>query len=91
MPPKPPSQGKGRSADLIADRNEHMMYRYYFYTRIKGFQYLSALTAISEQFYLSVSTIIYQLKINSDRLHEIMKEGATPRDLQKKFPWFNWT
>ncbi|SFD01501.1 hypothetical protein SAMN05518672_10147 [Chitinophaga sp. CF118] len=82
---------KGRSSDLIALRDECLLYRYYYYIKLQSKRYDMAIQELSNEFWVRNSNIIYRMKCNSDRLEQIMKqEQPDVKQLQSLYPWLVW-
>ena len=82
---------KGRSADMIAFRDECLLYRYYYHIKIQGKRYDMALDDLSNEFYIRNSNIIYRMQCNSERLEQIMKqEQPDVKQLKQLYPWWVW-
>lgn len=81
---------KGRSDALIHQRNELMMYRYYYYIKICRYQYMQALQQLEQEFFIKIFTIISILQRNDGKLSRIMHEKASVDKLQSRYPWLSW-
>ena len=82
---------KGRSADMIALRDECLLHRYYYYIKLQHKRYDAAIQELSREFYIKNSNIIYRMQCNSDRLEQIMKKEQPDLDqLRLLYPWWTW-
>lgn len=82
---------KGRSADMIALRDECLLHRYYYHIKLLGKRYDTALTELSKEFWIKNSNIIYRMQCNSERLEQIMKkEQPDLKTLRSLYPWIIW-
>lgn len=82
---------KGRSAAMIALRDECLMYRYYYHVKLQGKRYDTAIQELSREFWVKNSNIIYRLQQNADRLEQIMKqEQPALKQLKIQYPWWVW-
>ena len=82
---------KGRSADMIALRDECLLHRYYYHIKLQGKRYDMALQELSTEFWIKNSNIIYRLQCNSERLEQIMKEEQPDlKQLRVLYPWWAW-
>jgi hypothetical protein len=82
---------KGRSADMIALRDECLMHRYYYHIKLQGKRYDMAIKELSLEFWIKNSNIIYRLQCNSERLEQIMKqEQPDLKQLRILYPWWAW-
>lgn len=87
----PPATRKGRSAAMIALRDECLMYRYYYHIKLLGKRYDAAIQELSREFWVKGSNIIYRLQHNSARLEQIMEqEHPTVKQLRILYPWWIW-
>lgn len=84
------SSQKGRSKQLIAHRDECLVYRYFFYAKIKKLQYDDSLNMLMKEFFISKIRIIELLMINQIQLTELNKSNIEVKDLAKRFPFYNW-
>lgn len=77
---------RGRDPELIAQRNEHILYRYLDYYRIdRKLAYPWVVKQLSIQFYLSCSTISQLIAANEDTIVKMKKEGLTRAQLNRKY------
>lgn len=82
---------KGRSADMIALRDECLLHRYYYHIKLQGKRYDMAIQELSGEFWIKSSNIIYRLQYNSERLEQIMKqEQPDLKQLRILYPWWTW-
>lgn len=82
---------KGRSADMIALRDECLLHRYYYHIKLQGKRYDMAIQELSREFWIKSSNIIYRLQCNSKRLEQIMKqEQPDLKQLRILYPWWAW-
>lgn len=82
---------KGRSADMIALRDECLLHRYYYHIKLLGKRYDMAIQELSGEFWIKNSNIIYRLQCNSERLEQIMKqEQPDLKQLKILYPWWAW-
>src|SRR5262249_18094412 len=80
-----------RSMKLLERRNEKILHRYYYYSRLLHYKYEFVITALSEDFDLSESTLIQLIEDNTNRLMEIAKNELTAKKLKKMFPSYDWS
>ena len=81
---------KGRSEELLERRNEVILYRYYYYVKIKRMRYEDIITVLGKEFFLAERTTVDLLMKSSDELSNIYKKQANENELQKLFPFLNW-
>jgi hypothetical protein len=78
----------GRSPELIAERNEHIMYRYYYYQKFTDKRWDVVVKLLRRQFYISETTITEIIMDNSARLKQIQNEQLTIRQLKERYEFF---
>ena len=81
---------KGRSDELIERRNAQLIARYYYHLEILRERYDDIIKHLEEEFNISQARIIVLLQHYYNDLNEFYSTKPTPKDLQKKWPWFNW-
>lgn len=87
---QPVKQRKGRSSTLIAQRNECLIDRYYFYGKFCDKRYTSILKTLSLEFFISEVTIPEVITDNETFLHSLKKQQPTPQHFKKKWPHLVW-
>lgn len=81
---------KGRSEELLTKRNELLVCRHYYYTRIVELQYARALERLEDELYLSQRTIINIVNDNYTLLKKINAEKPEAKYFKQKFPFMVW-
>jgi hypothetical protein len=82
---------KGRSADMIALRDECLLHRYYYHIKLLSKRYDIAILELSKEFWIKNSNIIYRLQCKSERLEQIMKvEQPDLKQLRLLYPCWVW-
>lgn len=82
---------KGRSEDLHAKRNELLIHRYYYYTRVANRQYADALTIMEQtEFFISTRTIIDTIQANTKMLSDLNTARPERKFFKDKYPFMNW-
>ncbi len=76
---------KGRDAELNAARNEHLIYRYYYYLTYTDKRWEAIRPLLAQEFYLSEQTILNLIKENADLRRRIMSEKPTLRQIKEKY------
>ena len=90
--PKAPVQTKaGRNKEIVAIRNMCMLHRYYYYVRMINLRYDLVLAELQKEFYLTSETIPRIINKEIDTFRDIAKRKMTARQLEKKYPNFNWS
>jgi len=75
---------------FLPERNEALVYRYYFHAEVNRLRYDDCLVNLEREFYLTTPRLIVVLSCNSDLLSEIIKKRPSTRELETKFPHFSW-
>jgi hypothetical protein len=80
----------GRNASLVEQRNELLMYRYYYYGAHSGKRWEAVIKALSKEFYLAECTVAKIIGNNPDLGRRILNEKPTLTKLKRKYRFFNW-
>lgn len=84
-------QRQGRNQDLIAQRNECLIDRYFFYVNHTDKRYNSILQILQGEFFInSTFTIPQVLDDNYDSLMELKKTQPSKEYFKKKWPHLTW-
>jgi hypothetical protein len=89
-PPLPKPEHKGRHPELIRSRDNFLLHRFYFKSKIQRKIYLDVLAELETELFLSKMMIQKILQSKSDEMLEIKKQKPSLRDLSKMFPHINW-
>lgn len=81
---------KGRSEDLLNKRNELLVCRHYYYTRIMELQYQRTLEKLENELYLSQRTIIDIINNNHKLLSSINSQKPAAKYFRTRFPFMVW-
>jgi len=81
---------KGRSEQLLEQRNEKLFYRYYYYSRLLHYGYEQMLKQLQKEFDLTERSLNLYLSIHAERLKEVNAEKKTVKQLKQMWPHFNW-
>jgi hypothetical protein len=79
---------RGRSPEWIARRNEHLLYRYWWYSKDGRCNMGWVCDRLSWEFYITPSTIGQLIEDNTGKIAVIKKEGLSDRQLREKFSWW---
>jgi|GEM_PF-2309858 len=82
---------KGRSIELLNQRNTCLIYRYFFYAKIKKLQFSELLSQLSSEFYLSDRTCINIVSASHHEVKKAFAEKKEVRELQKMYPFLSWS
>lgn len=72
------------------ERNEAVVYRFYFYATIHNLKYEQCLEQLEQEFYLTSSRIIKVLTDSNSMLNRVQHEAPTIKQLEQKFPHLVW-
>lgn len=72
------------------ERNEAVVYRFYFYAYINDLKYEQCLEKLEREFYLTSSRLIKVLTDSNDMLNRVSNESPSVKELEIKFPHFTW-
>ena len=81
---------RGRSEELIKERNELLVCRHYYYTRIRELQYKRTLEKLEREVFLSQTTIINIVSANNKLLRAINADKPNVKYFRDKFPFMVW-
>lgn len=91
FPPQPQrNKRKGRSQELLAQRDEKLAVRFYYYAQIKGENYESTISALVGEFDICDRVVIDRLKANQEILDELFNTKPPTAQLKRKIPHFVW-
>ena len=88
--PVKPVARKGRSEQLVAQRNELLTHRYYYFTKVARMQYGDAINILKQQFFLEERTIVFAIQQNSALLYKLHHEKPAVKYLSDKYPFLKW-
>lgn len=86
--PKPPTIG--RDPDLITKRDDLLLHRVYFKTRIQRKYYDDALQELEDELFLSKTRIAKIITEKKESLLLLKKQQITTDHLRVKFPFIVW-
>lgn len=81
---------RGRNKDLVANRNECLLYRYYYYSKLQKLRYDEVLELMGREFFLANRSITDIIMSKSESLKIVFKEKLSIQELEKKFNFLNW-
>lgn len=81
---------RGRSDNLLQQRNELILHRYYYFVVLKKRQYIDTLHTLSEENFLSTTTLTRIIISQHEYLKEVHRNHPDERDLRGKYPWVVW-
>lgn len=81
---------KGRSKELLAQRDEKLASRFFYYAHIKKLNYEDTINALVDEFDICERVVIDRLKANQTILDELFAEKPPVIKLKRKIPHFVW-
>ena len=81
---------KGRSEELLAQRDEKLAVRFYYYCHIRGDGYETTITSLVNEFDICERVVIDRLKANQPVLDELFTQKPPVTHLKRKIPHFAW-
>lgn len=90
-PQEPKKWGKGKRPDLLAARDEKLVYRYYYLSEVKRMRYDDTLKQLELEFDIAVGTVIDRLSnVLYSKVKEVYAEKPLASELQRRWPWLVW-
>lgn len=86
----PKKESKGRSADLITKRDNLLLHRFYFKSKIERKIYDDVIQELEAELHISKVMIQKIIQAKGELLLAIKQNGITKSDLKQKFPWVVW-
>lgn len=81
---------KGRSDELIAQRNECLIDRYHYYLTFTDKRYIAILEILSREFFIAAVTIQERINENYNSLVRLKNEKPAKTHFIKKWPHLVW-
>jgi hypothetical protein len=81
---------KGRNSKLAKNRDECIMYRYYYYAKIQRLRYDDVHKILSKEFFYAERTISNVIIKNHDQLKNIFNDKPSINKLKEKYPFLTW-
>lgn len=80
----------GRNPELIAKRNDHLLYRNFYYMAYGDKRWEVIRKLLSDEFYLSETTVFEIVMDNAARKRQIIKEKPSVQKLRELYPAMKW-
>ncbi|WP_223225091.1 hypothetical protein [Sphingobacterium cavernae] len=87
---KSDSNRKSKKGAYTIERDECILYRYYYYCEIKQIRFDVALQSLESEFFITSTTIAAIITNLSNDLKKIVNEKPLKRELKKKYPHLDW-
>jgi hypothetical protein len=81
---------KNQRNALIDDRDNALAHRYYYHAHLIRRRYDDCLSELSAEFFITPNVIVQRLSSRVDMIKSLVNQEATPSELRKKYPFFNW-
>lgn len=85
------SQDKQRPRNvLMPERNNLLIYRYYYHAHINKMQFEHIMEQLEKEFFIVTARIVVVLTDNDNHLRTIVSQKPEIKELKKLFPHMNW-
>lgn len=74
----------------LPERNEAVVYRFYYHATIHNLKYEKCLEMLEGEFYITTSRLIKVLTDSDGMLNRVIHESPNVKELESKFPHFAW-
>jgi hypothetical protein len=81
---------KGRDAELVAQRDECLFHRYYYYAKLHRVDFEPAMRILCEEFFLSTDTIPRIVNEYTVQLRQLMNGQPDLNYFRRKYPHLVW-
>lgn len=87
---EPQSRQIGRDPILVEKRNRLIMYRYYWYVKVKRKNYPDTLECLQDEFFLSSIQLVRIVQSNSGVLSQLRASLPDSQFFRKEYPHLIW-
>lgn len=81
---------QGRSEELIKERNECLVSRYYYYGKFTDKRYEAIMNELKKEFFIETTTIEERIQENFEKLAELKKQQPQKNYFKDKWPHLVW-
>jgi hypothetical protein len=81
---------QGRSEELIKERNECLVSRYYYYGKFTDKRYDAIMNDLKKEFFIETMTIQERIQENFEILAELKKQQPSKNHFKDKWPHLVW-
>lgn len=85
-----PEKRVATRVQMLSQRDECLLVRYYFYAVLKGFNYEDTLYKLRTEFFISPDRIARIVERNLERLRQLKENKLTKYNMKDKWPQFKW-
>jgi hypothetical protein len=82
---------KGRCGELIANRNNKIICRYYYYARLLQLRTDKVFEHLQQEFDLTERTLFDIVSSRQGEISKMFREETSLKDISKKYPYYNWS
>lgn len=82
---------KSKRNQFIDERDTALAHRFYYHANLLRSRYDDCLFALHVEFYLTPDVIVQRLGLKQELLKQLVADHASPQELKKKYPHFNWS
>lgn len=82
---------RGRSQELIQQRNRALIWRYFFYSEVKRLRYDDIITELSRDFFISEHTVLARLVEYSESIQNLITERPSLAKIEAENARFDIT
>lgn len=83
-------KANGRNPELIAARDNYLLHRLYFKTKLQRLNYLDAVQEIADETWLSTLQVQKIIQSKADDVLKIKHDKTSVQDMRKKWPHIQW-
>jgi len=84
------SARKGRSESRLANRDEKLILRFYYYAVIRSRKFSDTIHQLSEEFDVAESVVTFRLKFNQETVDKVFADKPSVQYLKKRLPYYAW-
>lgn len=87
---EPETNRKGKRSALAVERDICLSYRFYYHFHLSRRRLDDAVVELEREFFITGATILSCLTKNDGLLKDIVSNNPDKRQLQRRYPNFNW-
>jgi len=82
---------KSKRNTFTNERDIAMAHRFYYHANLLRSRYDDCLFALHQEFFMTPEAIVQCLGNKQELLRQLVADHATPQELKRKYPYFNWS